>query len=243
MKITEDLGKEIRAKAEAGESHRIIAEWCEKQRAVRISKAAVTKYLRAPGGGKADNRPKLSKPAATTKTGPTTAKVTPEKLSATKKREQGSRKGIGGRPTLYTQELSERLLKDVEDGATFEIAAEANGISGNTLYEWLGRSREGDPKYAGLHDALARARASYKRAAIERIRKGVLNSGERDWKAEAMLLERLYPNEFGPQAAVSVKVESELDRIVKKLEEALPPEIFDAVARALVGDRLTEPTE
>jgi hypothetical protein len=239
MKITESLGKEIRAKADAGESHRIIAEWCAKERGVQVSKAAVTKYLRTSGAAKSDNRSKSSKPPLATETTATTtvapAKVSKKKAPTTCGEAKPAAKSRRGRPSMFTAELRESLLKDVEEGATFAIAAEANGISQATLSEWLQKGREGDARYSDFGEALTYARARYKKQAIERIRKGVLNSGDRDWKAELTVLERLYPDEFAPQQVVNVKLEKEMEQLLEKLEKKLPPELYDLVESAIIA--------
>src|SRR5882757_1750407 len=50
---------------------------------------------------------------------------------------KSSRKGIGGRPTLYSPELADQILTRITIGDTVKEAAERFKITPDTLWEWM----------------------------------------------------------------------------------------------------------
>ena len=151
--------------------------------------------------------------------------------------EEKGEPGKGGRPTLLTPALQEAIATDVESGAKFEDAAVINGITERTLYNWIARGENGEEPFLGFFQAITRARAVAKLAAIKNVRAGVLPSKELspDWKAEAWFLERTFPHDYGPNAVVHTKVEGELNGALDRLQQNLAPDVYNLVLAALSG--------
>ena len=84
-----------------------------------------------------------------------------------------------------TPEVKAAIVESVRNGAYAKHAALEAGISEATLYSW----QDSDAEFAGAVKAAAAARTN---AAIRRI----ADHGERQWQADAWLLERTSPNDF-----------------------------------------------
>lgn len=100
-----------------------------------------------------------------------------------------------GRVAL-TPELIETIALNVASCAPLKDCAQAAGISRETLDEWLRRAddpREPDPIYRSLAESVARARST---AVVGMA--ATARSGRKGWQGSAWLLERRYPEEFGP---------------------------------------------
>lgn len=92
-----------------------------------------------------------------------------------------------GRPTKFTKDRKDRIVKAIAAGCTYEMAADYAGVTRSTLWNWLKRGE--DPKEKAfctfLHDI--------KRAEIEGAMVHLGNITEaslKDWKASAWMLER-----------------------------------------------------
>lgn len=91
-----------------------------------------------------------------------------------------------GRPPKHTPELIKKLAGCIATGLTDQQAADAVGISHDTLSEW----RKAD---AGFSDAVKRATAERLIQRIERIERG-----EPGWQGTAWILERTMREQFTP---------------------------------------------
>jgi hypothetical protein len=90
----------------------------------------------------------------------------------------------GGRPSLLTPELTQKICSFIMAGAYDYSAAEASGISGNTFREWLGRGegrdreRPSDKRFATFATSIRLAKANARVAALEMVRQDrVVGSG------------------------------------------------------------------
>lgn len=140
------------------------------------------------------------------------------------------------RPTELTVPLQNAVAADVKRGCSFADAAMVNGITATTLFNWRRRGKAGEEPFAAFFEALETARAESKKEAIDWVRNGTLASGAPDWKSQAWWLERMFPSEFGAQAAVNIKVEKELASALDRLREKLAPDVYDLVLSALAGE-------
>jgi transposase len=141
-----------------------------------------------------------------------------------------------GRPSSLTPEMRESIARDIRAGCSFDDAAELNGIHPDTFYTWMGRGREGERPYCDFHEAVTRARADAKKEAIEAVRAGRMMNGDQDWKAKAWWLERMYPDEYGANTAVQVKVAKELTQVLDTLQKKLAPDVYNQVLGAIAGE-------
>lgn len=138
-----------------------------------------------------------------------------------------------GRPTLCTDDTIAEFEKCILDGGTMADAADLIGVARSTAADWMARGLRGEAPFSGFSDAVTRARAKAKMSAIRSVRDGALLNGTHDWRASATYLERQYPAEWGPQQAVSVKVEKELEKALDKLKEDLPADAYELVLASL----------
>jgi hypothetical protein len=143
-----------------------------------------------------------------------------------------------GRPTLCTPELIEQFQRYILEGATMQDAADLVGVSRSAACDWLARGLNGEAPFCNFSDAVTQARALAKHESIRAVRDGRLPGigDKHDWKASALYLERQFPSEWGPQQAVTVKVEKELEKALDKLKEVLPADAYELALVALVGE-------
>lgn len=59
-------------------------------------------------------------------------------------------RGALGRPTKLDDLTAKRIVDAVREGHSYAAAARAGRIAENTLHNWLGRGRDGDPDYVGF---------------------------------------------------------------------------------------------
>lgn len=127
------------------------------------------------------------------------------------------------RPTKLTKELQKSICDDVEKtGATFERAAEANGIHRATLYNWRKWGADGRQPYADFFDAITRAHARYEIEVLRKLENPELSC--EDPKAMGPLvrsltwkLERTRRDTYGSH--ITVKVTEAQNHFLEKLSE------------------------
>ena len=95
--------------------------------------------------------------------------------------------------TKLTPAVQAKILKALRDGNTYKTAALVAGISRDTLFEWLRRARAGDERFTRLAAAMKEATAGGEAELVASIR----NAGQVAWQANAWLLERRNPKDFG----------------------------------------------
>lgn len=119
-----------------------------------------------------------------------------------------------GRPSKFTPERRAAIINDISHRIPYELAAEANGISGSTLYEWLkiGKDHidEGiESDYTMFSEALKRAEMNKVREHNEKIASNVDR-----WQADAWLLERRWHKHYGANAQLN-ELNSKLDKLME----------------------------
>jgi transposase-like protein len=94
------------------------------------------------------------------------------------------------RPTKFTPQTIERLLKSLRLGATHKIACEAAGISDGIFYRWMrqGNEANGNPEKVKFVKLVKAATASHAEQCLAVILKAATQ--EKRWQAAAWLLER-----------------------------------------------------
>lgn len=123
----------------------------------------------------------------------------------------------GRPPTLCTDPDSvDRILDAIREGNTISIAAESGGVSRRTVHQWLQNARmavvarEEDPEaeitpyddhYIDFLIEFQKAQAEMKKKLLQRI----IEAGEKQWTANAWVLERLFPEEFSSKREVKLR--------------------------------------
>jgi hypothetical protein len=118
----------------------------------------------------------------------------------------------------YTPEAVTRILAGVESGLARSRAAALAGVSASTLAAWERAGLEGDTRYTDLADRLAEADVKAENAMLTVIRDAAVQDG--DWKAAAWVLERRFPQAWGPPKPVQddlTKLSD--DEIARRLSE------------------------
>lgn len=118
-----------------------------------------------------------------------------------------------GRPTKFTPERCASIIDAVAHRIPYQMAAEANGICLDTLYEWLkiGRTHQNE----GIESPYSIFSECLKRAEMTKVRQhmDIIADRPERWQADAWLLERRWHKHFGPNAQVN-----ELNERLDKLE-------------------------
>ena len=92
-----------------------------------------------------------------------------------------------GRPTKFTKERKERIVKAIAAGCTYEMAADYAGISRTTLWGWLRKGE--DPKEKSYCTFLNDVKSAEIEGAMVHL--GTITAASaKDWKASAWMLER-----------------------------------------------------
>jgi hypothetical protein len=127
-------------------------------------------------------------------------------------------------PKILTPNSQRRLCDLLATANTVVTACDLVSIAPRTFHEWM---RRGENEQRGIYRkfycAVARARAEAKRRLMARI----VSAAERDWKAAAWTLQKLFPAEFGakaelePNAAGNFGVNIAFDTGGKSIRELL----------------------
>jgi hypothetical protein len=109
-----------------------------------------------------------------------------------------------GRPTKFTPEIRDVILRTLASGVGLETCAAVAGIDARTLAHWIKRGEEeqaagNESEWVDFLRGVTRARAQVRASLAANIRKA---AAEGDWRAGAWMLERLDPQTFGKQATV-----------------------------------------
>jgi Transposase len=121
------------------------------------------------------------------------------------------------RPTKLNDEVQERIVAEILAGGTHAEAATAGGINAATFYQWTARGAEKPTSvYGRFARAVAEAEAERERMAppvpeggLVRILEAAARNGS--IRAAQWLLERQWPERWGPASArpKAVEVENE----------------------------------
>lgn len=98
-----------------------------------------------------------------------------------------------GRKPKLDRQTETRLLALLKAGVPKEVACAGVGIASRTLRIWMERARNGEEKYEEFADKVEAAQAEAQAAMLVKIRK----FGDKDWKAMAWVLERVFSETYG----------------------------------------------
>ena len=108
-----------------------------------------------------------------------------------------------GRPSKFTPERRSAIIDAISHRIPYQYAAEANGISERTLYDWLNTAKVHELE--GIDSDYTEFSQSIKRAEMTRMREhtDMIAAKPERWQADAWLLERRWPKHFGANAQVN----------------------------------------
>lgn len=99
-----------------------------------------------------------------------------------------------GRPTKLTKQVIKDVCCCISDGLKYEDACLVAGISVSSFCEWRVKGeKQPDTIYGELLDSVKKAQAKRK----QRLLKKIEAAGDEQWQANAWILERGHPDEFG----------------------------------------------
>lgn len=104
-----------------------------------------------------------------------------------------------GRPTGFTQEIADKILQSVANGNPTKFAANSAGVSEAVVYKWMNYGKHGNPddeyeaRFVDFFKNMKIARAKWVEARVAKI----TFAANQQWQANAWLLERMYPEQFG----------------------------------------------
>lgn len=124
----------------------------------------------------------------------------------------------GGRPTKFTPERCAAIIDDISHHVPYQLAAEANGICQDTLYEWIKKGVE--DRKMGIDSDFSRFSENVKGAERTKIREhtGKINENVERWQADAWLLERRWYKHFGANAQLN-EVNAKLDKLLSEKDD------------------------
>jgi hypothetical protein len=115
------------------------------------------------------------------------------------------------RPTKYTPQTVERIVKAIELGATYDLACHYAGISYELFRQWM---QDRVAFFEAVKEAEGRAALGW----LEKIERA---AGDGNWQAAAWKLERRYPHLYGRtvQDVRNVDLSKLSDEELRKLAE------------------------
>jgi hypothetical protein len=115
------------------------------------------------------------------------------------------------RKSKYTPALIAEIASSIKEGNTQEDSARMAGIHVSTFYDYM--------KHSEFSEAVEKAHAEFKKANVLAIRAAGIRAKNGEvhgsWQANAWLLERKYPEEFGQR--LTIRVTPEQAAILKKV--------------------------
>jgi transposase-like protein len=118
-----------------------------------------------------------------------------------------------GRPSKFTPERRASIIDAISHRIPYEMAAEANGISGETLYEWLRTAKE--HRDEGIESDYTIFSEALKRSEMTKVREHteIIAARPERWQADAWLLERRWHKHFGANAQLN-ELNNKLDQLL-----------------------------
>jgi transposase len=98
------------------------------------------------------------------------------------------------RVPALTKERRTNLLRFLKGGLPIDTAARLVGVHESTVRTWRSRSRAKRPGFAGFEAEVVQALAEGEAILVARV----TTAGRDNWRAAAWLLERMYPDRYGP---------------------------------------------
>lgn len=137
-----------------------------------------------------------------------------------------------GRPSKFSPEVAEKIVQFLRAGCYMQTAAEASGITRETLYDWLGKGARGREPFAQFQTDVLKASAEAEAVAVMQLTKAA-KDGDARWAA--WMLERRFPRKYGPRVQISVQEELQdaIERL--KVEFAASPELLERALEAIAG--------
>ena len=120
---------------------------------------------------------------------------------------------MAGRKSKKPQKVIDAILANLRAGLSIEASATQAGICRQTLYIWM----KNDSKFAEMIDA---AKDFSEAVILAQMRAKA--EARQDWRADAWLLERRFPERYGPKSVLEITINNPdgSDVVVNMIEQA-----------------------
>ena len=120
---------------------------------------------------------------------------------------------MAGRKSKKTEKVVNAVLANLRDGLSIEASATQAGICRQTLYIWM----KDDPKFAEMIDE---AKDFSEAVILAQMRAKA--EARQDWRADAWLLERRFPERYGlkREQEITINKPDGSDVVVNMIEQA-----------------------
>ncbi len=140
---------------------------------------------------------------------------------------------MAGRRTKYTPDTVDAICEAIRNGSTQHDAAVMAGVGKTVFYEWYSLK----PEFA---EAVEKAHADFKQKNVTAIRAAGIRADKTghlsgSWQANAWLLERKYPEEFGQR--MTLKLDPEQYEVLKR-HGLTPRQAMEQLINALDEDKV-----
>jgi hypothetical protein len=142
-----------------------------------------------------------------------------------------------GRPTKFTPEVAELIVKALRRGSLLQDAADYARVRRETVFRWLkeGETQEPGEPLEEFCNAVREAQSHARRIVVGRI----LKASRTDWRAGAWWLGVTDPANYGPK--VRVTLEEEFAGAAERIAGLdLPDATKERILAALVGESAAE---
>lgn len=131
---------------------------------------------------------------------------------ALKEKKKEKTQEASGRPTKFTPERCALIVDNIRNRIPYEYAAEANGITEKTLYNWIGIAKQHQEE--GIDSEYTQFLQDIKKAEMSRMRDhlDVIAARPERWQADAWILERRWPKHFGSNSQLQ-ELSNRLERL------------------------------
>lgn len=127
----------------------------------------------------------------------------------------------------YPREVRDRLLDNLREGMSIVAACTQAGVGERTYYRWLEECEDGE-----WTEEVNAAKDFAEAVALSKLK--MLGDEKADWRAYAWILERRYPDRWGPKKEVDLNVGSTTDKgnelvsaMISQVQEELNPQTED----------------
>lgn len=138
-----------------------------------------------------------------------------------------------GRPSKFTSEAAEEILKTIRAVGSIEQAAARIGVDERTIHAWLQRgAKQRSGPLRTFHQDYKKAIAAREIAAEAQIRK----IGDGDWRAVSWWLSVSNPRRYAPK--LRVHIQQEFSEAVARLKAryAATPEVLEEILSTIAGE-------
>ena len=102
-----------------------------------------------------------------------------------------------GRPTDCTEAMTDEVCEWLSKGCSIRATLKIVGLTMETWSEWKKKGTAGELPYAAFVDRATRALGE----GVARRVRNIASAG--DWHADAWMLERMHPDEFGKRTEIT----------------------------------------